>query len=121
MKVTDELVANVRSAIVEELELLADLEAQRAYERNVPIADVPAELFCGWFDDTYHPTSPAFIQAFSEDERRVLADFNERFDSESNEIGRDLPSLAELQALPAWEQVASSAQMALESIRALAA
>ena len=63
----------LRAGILELLELLADAAAQERYEHNVPIADVPAELCCMWFDDLYHPDSPAFQAAFTVAELDALA------------------------------------------------
>jgi len=111
-----EIVARLRSSIGEQLTLLSDPEAQRQYERNVPIADVSAELFCGWFDDLYHPESPAFRAAFSPRELEDLAEFNEVFIRVAAELPEPLPRLCDLQAHPAWGCVVSGAARALERL-----
>ena len=62
-----------REAIAENISLLASPSAQLAYEKDVPIADVPAELVCMFCDDLYHPKSAGFIAEFSESELKDLA------------------------------------------------
>jgi hypothetical protein len=66
-----------RTVIRQLLELIGDPEAQRSYELDVPIADVPAELVCMWFDEHDHPDSAWFFEAFTDDERAVLAAFDQ--------------------------------------------
>jgi hypothetical protein len=116
MKITEELVANIRSSMYEHLELLADAEAQRAYERNVPIADVPGELLCGWFDDVYHPEDQAFQAAFGPRELDALAEFNDLFTAAEAVLPEPLPPLCDLQAHPAWSRVISGAAKALRDL-----
>ncbi len=113
MDITPELVANVRNGILDLLALLADPEAQRAYERDVPLADVPSELFCGWFDDTYIPSSPAFQLAFSEEERAALANFSEQFDAIGSAFGKRPPPLDVLQTLERWKSLEHAAARTL--------
>ena len=50
----------LRCAIVSLLRTLGDPDAQLAYERDIPITCVPAELVCMWFDDLYNPTTGPF-------------------------------------------------------------
>jgi hypothetical protein len=64
----DEKSEAIRRAVFEEIELLAHASLQVRYEKNVPIANVPAELICGFCDDLYHPKSQVFLDAFNEDE-----------------------------------------------------
>ena len=112
----DSLGANVRSGTLEVLELLADLRAQRAYERDVPIEDVPAELVCMWFDDMHHPEDPAHHRAFDASERQVLAEFHEFFSKHVD----DLPQcgdVAKLHATPIWHEIVSHAKAALRGFR----
>jgi len=52
---------SVRKAIIKEIELLSLPSKQLEYEKNVPIANVPAELICGFCDDLYHPKSKEFL------------------------------------------------------------
>lgn len=68
-----------RSLFRELLELLSSREAQAQYEVDVPIANVPAELLCMWFDDRYHPETVWFTEAFTSRERAALAAFDAFF------------------------------------------
>lgn len=63
-----------RNRVVEEIELLARPSEQMKYEHDVPIANVPAELICGFVDDLYHPKSEMFLNAFTEQELKSLAE-----------------------------------------------
>jgi hypothetical protein len=42
------LIAEVARTVLEEIRILASREDQLQYEKDVPIADVPSELVCGW-------------------------------------------------------------------------
>jgi hypothetical protein len=104
-----------RSRVRELLALLADPVAQRRYEVEVPIANVPAELICMWFDDHYHPGSSWFIEAFSPGEREVIADFNRVFDG----IAQSLPTdrgVSALQSTPEWDTVCRAAAETLAAL-----
>ena len=63
----------IRMAVLKEIGLLAHASMQAQYERNVPMADVPAELICGFCDDLFHPKSRTFLDAFTGDEIKDLA------------------------------------------------
>jgi len=82
--------------------MLSDPDAQLAYERDVPIACVPAELVCMWFDDHYHPTTELFRTAFSLSERAILAAFHDRFRSIADSLPADLSRVADLHAQEEW-------------------
>ena len=41
--------------LIDEIDLLAHRSKQLQYEQSVPIANVPAELVCGFCDDLYYP------------------------------------------------------------------
>jgi hypothetical protein len=85
----------LRKAIIEHLRLLSSFEAQIEYERTVPLPDVPAELFCIWFDDLYHPDTPNFHAAFAPHEQEILATFHHRFERISDSLPDPIPKLAE--------------------------
>jgi hypothetical protein len=63
----------IRDAIIEQIRLLSLPSEQLDYEKSVPIADVPAELICGFCDDLYHPKNPELLSQFNEDELKDLA------------------------------------------------
>ena len=77
-----------KSNIVETLQVIASAERQFEYEKNVPEAQVPAELFCMWFDDNYHPNSADFSASFSSEELKDLSIFNAAFDK----LGENVPT-----------------------------
>ena len=98
----------LRAGILELLELLRDATAQERYEDTVPIADVPSELLCMWFDDSYLPDSPAFQAAFTATELDALAEFDRFYDSRAGA----LPSGGGVRALhrsKAWAEIMAAA------------
>lgn len=105
-----------RHTMLDLLRLLADPEAQRAYERNVPIAQVPAELFCMWFDDQYHPDSVTFQEAFDPVERAALARFHAVFSEVADRMPERIGRVAELHARREWPVVVQAAARVLAEI-----
>lgn len=101
-----------RRIVRELLILISDRDAQRAYERDVPIANVPAELICMWFDDLYHPASDWFVSAFSDDELADLATFNDFYGARTG----DLPTsggIDVLQNAREWDEIVDQARATL--------
>ena len=76
----------LRKSIIDLIKLISSSQGQFEYEKNVPIANVPSELICMWFDDFYHPASQLFISSFSTDEKEALSMFNEFYDSRVKEV-----------------------------------
>ena len=103
----------VRDAVLSQLELLASLELQAKYERDVPAADVPAELVCGWFDDLDLPASASGVFA-GKDLESVHA-FSKSFEKTLKDV--EGLSLLELHANPAWLKVAENARLLLQQLR----
>lgn len=110
---TDEL--QTRSTFRELLELLSSREAQLRYEADVPIANVPAEMFCMWFDDHYHPETAWFSEAFTSHERQALTDFNAFFSGVTDRLPTDR-GVAGLHAEPVWDEVCARAADALAEL-----
>jgi len=104
---------SVRDAVLKELELLASLELQAKYERDVPAADVPAELMCGWFDDLDLPASASGV--FSGKDLGSVRSFSDSFD----EAIKDLQglSLSQLHSNPVWLQVVENARILLQQLQ----
>ena len=98
---------SIRKSTIEMIELLSLPSEQFAYEKNVPIADVPAKLICGFCDDLYHPKSEGFISQFSEDELKALAHLYGLL-SEAAKV--TVRSVSELQKRPEWRSVVSHAK-----------
>jgi hypothetical protein len=106
---------DLRAVLVEALLYIASSEKARGYQRNVPIADVPAELFCRW-DDEYHPDDPILPEAFTEDELKALASFHSQFEKVSNATPDILPPLEELFALPEFQNLQRRAAQTLAAL-----
>jgi hypothetical protein len=104
----------IRTRVTEELELLGSDFAQLRYEQNVPIANVPAELVCGWFDDLYHPQAVEFQRAFSSAELTALADFSTFFEARIANLPR---TAAELVLQPRWKEIMRRARYTLSLIQ----
>ena len=98
---------SIRKSTIKMIELLSLPSEQLEYEKNVPIADVPAELICGFCDDLYHPKSEDFIAEFSEDELKAMAHLYGLL-SEAAKV--EVHSVIELQKVPEWRSVASLAK-----------
>jgi len=105
MKMNEESKA-YRHRVVEEIEGLANPLDQVKYEHDVPIADVPAELICGFVDDLYHPKSERFLNAFTSDELKSLAELYGRLCVASDAFTKhDCHSVDDIQKLPEWQSV----------------
>ena len=105
MNMTEES-KNYRKRVLEMTEVLASPSEQLKYERDVPIAHVPGELFCGFNDDLYHPKSPSFINAFREEELRSLAELYGMICIASKTFNAlDRHSVSDLQKVPEWRSV----------------
>jgi hypothetical protein len=74
-----ELSINIRKNIIGLIELWSSKEEQLEYQKNVPIAQVSAELFCQW-DDYYHPETKAHKLAFSEKETEIIDLFYQKIE-----------------------------------------
>jgi hypothetical protein len=92
----------LRQQGIEILRLISSVDKQIEYERDVPIANVPSELVCQWFDDFYHPRSPQFKAAFDAEELNRLADFNDYF----HKRFKNLPgNLEEMHRCEEWREI----------------
>ena len=106
----------LRESIVDTLKIIASKRAQIEYEKNVPIANVPAELACMWFDDLYHPKAYLFLESFSEEERAVLAKFNAFYEARLDSLPK---TLKELHKSSEWNEVCEKANEVLSELRPL--
>jgi hypothetical protein len=98
------------------LSLIGDAGAQQRYERDVPIANVPVELVCMWFDDQYHPDAEGFSECFSDEERSLLAGFDEFYDRRVEFLPTS-GGVAELHASKPWIEVMEKARATLQALR----
>ena len=113
---TDSLEDNIRSGILRLLDLIGDPAAQERYERDVPMANVPAELVSMWFDDQCPSASSSFRAAFTAAELQLLAEFHQFYDSRT----RSLPSsrrVRDLHRCRAWTEIMAMAASVRSRIR----
>ncbi len=106
----------IREGIIELLTLLSDADAQTQYERNVPVADVPAELVCMWFDDSYHPTDAMFKAAFTREQLQAMEDFHRFYDTRVDGLSSD-GTVASLLDNPAWRDIMEAASSVLSKVK----
>lgn len=106
-----------RQHVCQVLDLLADANKQLQYQRDVPHVEVSIELPSLWFDDTYHPESSGFQEAFSRPELQALARFSDTFDHALEALGRPVPPIDEIQSHPSWKRMAAMATAVLDRIR----
>jgi hypothetical protein len=104
-----------RNNIIEILELLASEEKQLTYERDVPHADITAELVCMWFNDQYHP-GRGFGAFFSPDELAALARFHQLYDGCVDRLPESQGTVRTWLADPLWRQIMQEAQATLRQI-----
>jgi hypothetical protein len=108
----------LRSLLIESLEYFASSEKAREYQRRVPIAHVPDELFCQW--DEYSPNDPVLPQAFTPIELEALATFHKEFENACQATSNKLPDLEAYLALPAIQHLALCAEQALSVLKVAA-
>ena len=100
-----------RKSVVKYIALLASASEQVRYEREVPIADVPAELVSCFCDDLFHPKHDLFLGAFTEQELKSLAELYSMLCIASKAANKqDCHRVAELQKIPEWRSVMAFAQ-----------
>jgi hypothetical protein len=106
---------DLHAVLVESLLYIASSEKAREYQRNAPIADVPAELFCQW-DDEYHPEDPVLPEAFTENELKALASFHRQFEKVADATPDILPPLEEFFTLPEFQSLQRRAVQTLAAL-----
>ena len=94
------------------LRLLADPETQLRYEREVAIANVPAELVCMWFDDldARRPSSE-----LSPHEASRIEAFTSFYESRVDSLPTD-GGVAALRGSEAWREIVAEARSTLEDL-----
>ncbi len=108
-----------RSMLIEHLELLVSVQAQREYQRTVPVAVVGAELFCIWHDHVSDEAAIArFVApAFSPDEQDAVRRMHAVLEAVSDELGRSTPHIEDLIDRPPWRRLRDEAASALSIFR----
>jgi hypothetical protein len=105
----------LRGRVLEILELLADRDAQLAYQAAVPDVDVAAELFNQW-DDAYHDGDATFERQFSPAELAALRTFGDVLDDVAARTPQQLPPLAVFVTTSEWRELAAGARTALSQL-----
>jgi len=99
-----------RAFTIQTIQLIADLDAQLQYEHDVPIANVPSELVCSWFDDVYHPEYQEYCSVFSQQELDVMSEFNTFYDERVEKLPDTLVAMHNNYE---WNQVVLKAKWVL--------
>jgi hypothetical protein len=112
---TETLHSRLRNRIIEHLELVSSSEAQLAYQRSVPIAQVSNELFNGWGDWVANESAiDEFIAPiFSPEEQFAVREFNAALDAVAGRTPQKLPYITDFIGTPGWQELASAASKAL--------
>ena len=105
---------SIRKGIKKVLDLISSKEEQIKYEKEVQIANVPAELICIWFDDLYHPQSRLHQDAFSNEEQNILDSFNTFYESRVKQLPE---TLAEMHINPLWNEIVQEADRVVKIIK----
>ena len=103
-----------RRKAIELLALLASADQQLSYERDVPIADVPAELLCMWFDDFYDAKRIGSDFAFNEADRAALARFHHVFDERANRLPPSNGTVRTWLENSVWNEIMQEAARAID-------
>ena len=97
--------------LIQTVQMISDLEAQKSYEKNVPIADIPSELISSWFDDCWYPDDKEFLNLFTTKEINVLKEFSAYYEQKLKKM--PLTSFSEMHESFQWQQVVGKAQWVL--------
>lgn len=106
----------IRQRVIETLSLVADKEAQRRYQMEVPDVDVAAELFNQW-EDCYFPQDIGFREGFSNSELDSLERFDRVLNRVCGETPQCLPPLEDFIETTEWKQLSCAALEVLDAIR----
>jgi hypothetical protein len=105
----------IRNRIIEYLALAASFDQQRTYQAAVPAISVPNEVLNQWEDWASDEGRDGFdAPVFTADELAAVASFAVTWTKIVKATPLCLPSLAETQALPEWEQLRDAAEAARE-------
>lgn len=115
-----ELADIIRQNVLDILLLWSSKDKQLEYQKNVPIAQVSAELFCQWADDCYIPEAGQFELAFTKIEREILADFDKKINYISDNTPNDLPFITDFVNTHEWFVLNQLAAETLKKINELA-
>lgn len=97
----DEFRIFTRNNVFGVIDLWASDLNQLNYQKEEPIAQVSAELFCQW-EDFYHPDSIDFKHEFDEKELELLADFDKALNDTADKTPENLPPIEEFVKTQEW-------------------
>lgn len=104
--------SDLRARVIDALTLTGSADAQRAYQRDVPIAQVPAEVLLQWPDWLVEDADR--LAAFSADERRAILVFHTVWEAVSDRPDSYSGRYAdEVLGTPDWERLVAAAATAL--------
>ena len=111
-----ELGKNIRLGLNGVLELWASADEPLNYQRNVPTANVSAELFCQWCDDYYIEDNPIMIKEFSQMELEAYKEFDKVICEVSDQIPEMTPPIEEFINTHEWNVVKHAAVSTLKKL-----
>ncbi len=111
-----ELGHNIRLGLNGVLELWTSADEQLDYQRNVPIANVSAELFCQWCDDYYNEDNPIMLKEFSQIELEAYKEFDKVICDISDQIPEMTPPIEEFINTHEWNIVNKAAMSTLKKL-----
>lgn len=111
-----ELGKNIRLGLNGVLELWASADDQLDYKRNVPMANVSAELFCQWCDDYYNEDNPIMTKVFTQTELEAYKEFNKVLCDISDKIPEMTPPIEEFINTIEWNVVNQAAVSTLKKL-----
>ena len=104
-----------RDSAIQILELLSSLKAQNDYKKNVPLADVPTELVCMWFDDFWHPDD-TLKKHFQPHELSALTAFHHFFEARVDYLPSSTEGLEALHSSSKWSEIVDKAAQTLKTL-----
>ena len=96
-----EFIELTRQNVFNVIDLWSSKESQLDYQKEVPIAQVSAELFCQW-EDFYYSDSNDFKQAFDKKELEILSDFDKALKDTADKTSQNPPSIEEFIQTEEW-------------------
>jgi hypothetical protein len=106
----------IRNRIIESLELASSFKAQRRYQIDVPIANVPAEVICNWEDQVDQDRLEQYgPPVFSSEEIEAMRTFQQAWEVITGRLPRQLSTLEKTQELPEWDHLRDAAAKALKA------
>lgn len=104
----------MRSQILELLQLFSSEELQLKYERDVPHVDITAELVSMWFDDLYDPEDRQLPTCFKMHELSAINEFHRYYDERVDRLPTSNGTVRTWHACEPWQEVMEKAKRTLK-------